>query len=37
MAPLTRALGWTKENVLALGKDARRDSAYRSIHAYFNM
>ncbi|KAI8158318.1 Secondary metabolism regulator LAE1 [Colletotrichum sp. SAR 10_70] len=37
MAPLTRALGWTKEDVLALGKDARRDFADRSIHAYFNM
>ncbi|KAJ0367628.1 hypothetical protein COL26b_011231 [Colletotrichum chrysophilum] len=37
MAPLTRALGWTKEDVLALGKDARRDFADRNIHAYFNM
>ncbi|KAF4921798.1 putative methyltransferase tdiE [Colletotrichum viniferum] len=37
MAPLTRALGWTKEDVLALGKDARRDFADRRIHAYFNI
>lgn len=37
MAPLMRALGWTKEDVIAPGKDACRDFADRSIHAYFNM
>ncbi|KAK2055103.1 methyltransferase domain-containing protein [Colletotrichum caudatum] len=37
MAPLTRALGWTKEEVLILAMEARRDCGNRSIHAYYQM
>ncbi|OLN92006.1 hypothetical protein CCHL11_01453 [Colletotrichum chlorophyti] len=37
MGGLTRGLGWTKEEVLILGMNARKDFADRSIHAYFNM
>ncbi|TEA14151.1 Secondary metabolism regulator LAE1 [Colletotrichum sidae] len=37
MASLTRELGWTKEEVMILGMDARQDLGNRSIHAYFNI
>ncbi|GJC85656.1 putative methyltransferase tdiE [Colletotrichum liriopes] len=37
MAPLTRALDWTREEVSLLAMEARKDLADRSIHAYFNM
>ncbi|TDZ31930.1 Secondary metabolism regulator LAE1 [Colletotrichum spinosum] len=37
MASLTRELGWTKEEVMILGMEARQDLGNRSIHAYFNM
>ncbi|GKT58251.1 methyltransferase domain-containing protein [Colletotrichum tofieldiae] len=37
MAPLTRAMNWTKEEVLILAMEARRDSANKNIHAYYNM
>lgn len=37
MAPLTRALGWTKEEVLVHVMEVRRDLADRNIHAYFSM
>ncbi|KAI8257860.1 Secondary metabolism regulator LAE1 [Colletotrichum sp. SAR11_239] len=35
MAPLTRALGWTKEEVTVLMAQNRRDFNNRNIHAYF--
>ncbi|KAF4807317.1 Secondary metabolism regulator LAE1 [Colletotrichum siamense] len=35
MAPLTRALGWTKEEVIVLMAQNRRDFNNRNIHAYF--
>ncbi|OHE91145.1 methyltransferase domain-containing protein [Colletotrichum orchidophilum] len=37
MAPLTRALGWTKDEVLVLAMEARKDFGNRNIHAYYNM
>ncbi|WDK12750.1 methyltransferase domain-containing protein [Colletotrichum graminicola] len=37
MAPLTRALDWTKEEVLVLAMGARKDTANRNIHAYYQM
>ncbi|KAK1491252.1 methyltransferase domain-containing protein [Colletotrichum tamarilloi] len=37
MAPLTRALDWTKEEVIILAMEARKDFANRNIHAYYNM
>ncbi|KAK1974104.1 methyltransferase [Colletotrichum cereale] len=37
MAPLTRALDWTREEVTLLAMEARKDLAYKSIHAYFNI
>ncbi|GKT95210.1 methyltransferase domain-containing protein [Colletotrichum tofieldiae] len=37
MAPLTRALDWTREEVSLLAMEARKDLADRSIHAYFNI
>ncbi|TQN66490.1 Secondary metabolism regulator LAE1 [Colletotrichum shisoi] len=37
MAPLTRALGWTKEEVLIHVMEVRRDLADRNIHAYFSI
>ncbi|WQF80850.1 Putative S-adenosyl-L-methionine-dependent methyltransferase superfamily [Colletotrichum destructivum] len=37
MAPLTRALGWTKEEVLLHVMEVRRDLANRNIHAYFSL
>ncbi|OHW97839.1 methyltransferase domain-containing protein [Colletotrichum incanum] len=37
MAPLTRALNWTSEEVSLLAMEARKDLANRSIHAYFNI
>ncbi|KAK1991053.1 methyltransferase domain-containing protein [Colletotrichum falcatum] len=37
MAPLTRALEWTKEEVLVLAMEARKDCGDRNIHAYFQM
>ncbi|OHW98213.1 methyltransferase domain-containing protein [Colletotrichum incanum] len=37
MAPLTRAMNWTKEEVLILAMEARRDSANKNIHAYYNI
>ncbi|KAJ0361704.1 hypothetical protein COL26b_013627 [Colletotrichum chrysophilum] len=35
MAPLTRALGWTKEEVTVLMAQNRQDFNNRNIHAYF--
>ncbi|KAK1991507.1 S-adenosyl-L-methionine-dependent methyltransferase [Colletotrichum falcatum] len=37
MAPLTRALEWTKEEVLVLAMEARKDCGNKNIHAYFKM
>ncbi|KAI8164212.1 hypothetical protein K4K49_001354 [Colletotrichum sp. SAR 10_70] len=37
MAPLTRGLGWTREEVLVLLAQNRRDFNDRSIHAYFSI
>lgn len=37
MAPLTRALSWTKEEVMVLAMEARRDLGDKSIHAYFTV
>ncbi|KAJ0276631.1 hypothetical protein CBS470a_010701 [Colletotrichum nupharicola] len=37
MAPLTRALGWTKEEVTVLMAQNRQDFNNRNIHAYFPM
>ncbi|KAJ0307364.1 hypothetical protein COL516b_003978 [Colletotrichum fioriniae] len=37
MAPLTRALDWTKEEVIILAMEARKDFANKNIHAYYNM
>ncbi|KAL0781858.1 hypothetical protein CaCOL14_003193 [Colletotrichum acutatum] len=37
MAPLTRALRWTKNEVLVLMAENRRDFCDRNIHAYFSM
>ncbi|KAK2054942.1 S-adenosyl-L-methionine-dependent methyltransferase [Colletotrichum caudatum] len=37
MAPFTRALGWTKEEVLVHAIEVRRDLADRRIHAYFSL
>ncbi|TDZ65067.1 Secondary metabolism regulator LAE1 [Colletotrichum trifolii] len=37
MAPLTRALNWTKEEVLVLATEMRRDMADKNIHAYYNV
>ncbi|KAF9878690.1 putative methyltransferase domain-containing protein [Colletotrichum karsti] len=36
MASLTRALNWTREEVLVLIMEARRDFGNREIHGYFN-
>lgn len=37
MAPLTRALGWTKEEVIILAMEIRQDLGNKNIHAYYNM
>ncbi|KXH38642.1 hypothetical protein CNYM01_08729 [Colletotrichum nymphaeae SA-01] len=37
MAPLTRAHNWTKEEVMLLAMEARKDLGDRSIHAYFTI
>lgn len=37
LAPLTRALGWSKEEVLVLVSKARKDLRDPSIHAYWPM
>ncbi|KAF9877854.1 methyltransferase domain-containing protein [Colletotrichum karsti] len=37
MGALTRGLGWTREEVLVLAMEARKDFRDRNIHAYFNM
>ncbi|KXH35206.1 TAM domain methyltransferase [Colletotrichum simmondsii] len=37
MAPLTRALRWTKNEVLVLMAENRRDFCDRNIHAYFSI
>lgn len=37
MAPLTRFLGWTKEEVQVLVAGARTDIKNTGIHAYWNM
>lgn len=37
LASYTRGLDWTKEEVLVMVMNARKDFADRSIHAYFNM
>ncbi|KAL0775838.1 hypothetical protein CaCOL14_007125 [Colletotrichum acutatum] len=37
MAPLTRAHNWTKEEVMLLAMEARKDLSDRSIHAYFTI
>ncbi|KDN60503.1 hypothetical protein CSUB01_06090 [Colletotrichum sublineola] len=37
MAPFTRALAWTKEEVLIHAMEVRRDLADRRIHAYFSL
>lgn len=37
MAPLTRGLDWTKEEVIILAMEARKDFANKNIHAYYNM
>ncbi|WQF84642.1 Putative S-adenosyl-L-methionine-dependent methyltransferase superfamily [Colletotrichum destructivum] len=37
MAPLTRALGWTREEVLILAMEVRKDLGNRNIHAYYNI
>ncbi|OHW98214.1 methyltransferase domain-containing protein [Colletotrichum incanum] len=37
MASYTRGLHWTKEEVLVMVADARKDFADRNIHAYFNI
>jgi hypothetical protein len=37
MAPLTRALGWTKEEVLVLVSQARKVMKDTSVHAYWPM
>lgn len=37
MAPLTRALGWSREEVLVLLAQNRQDFRNRDIHSYFSM
>lgn len=37
LAPLTRALGWTEEEVLLLCAEVRRESRDMRTHAYFNV
>ncbi|KAK2041972.1 methyltransferase [Colletotrichum somersetense] len=37
MAPLTRGLNWTREEVLVLAMEMRKDAANRNIHAYYEM
>ncbi|KAF9872754.1 hypothetical protein CkaCkLH20_09617 [Colletotrichum karsti] len=37
MAPLTRALGWTREEVIVLMAQNRKDFNNRNIHAYFSI
>jgi hypothetical protein len=37
MAPLTRVLKWSAEEVQLLLSDARKDLANEGIHAYWNM
>lgn len=37
LAPLTRALGWTESQVLALCSEVRKELMDDSIHAYFNV
>lgn len=37
MAPLTRILGWTREEVLVLMAQNRKEQDDRSIHAYYSM
>ncbi|KAK1574592.1 methyltransferase domain-containing protein [Colletotrichum navitas] len=37
MATLTRALDWTREEVLVLAMEARKDSGNKNIHAYYQM
>ncbi|KAH9235495.1 hypothetical protein K456DRAFT_1738015 [Colletotrichum gloeosporioides 23] len=36
MAPLTRALGWTKDDVVALAAEVCKELGDKSIHAYYN-
>ncbi|KAF6813388.1 methyltransferase domain-containing protein [Colletotrichum musicola] len=37
MAPLTRALGWSKEEVMLLAMEVRKDLGNKDIHAYYKM
>lgn len=37
MAPLTRAFGWTREEVLLHVMEVRNDLGNRNIHAYFSL
>ncbi|KAK1994033.1 methyltransferase domain-containing protein [Colletotrichum falcatum] len=37
LAPYTRGLGWTRDEVMVMAMDARRDFADRGIHAYFRI
>ncbi|KAK1975086.1 methyltransferase domain-containing protein [Colletotrichum cereale] len=37
MAPLTRVHNWTKEEVLILAMEVRKDAANRHIHAYYQI
>ncbi|KDN62907.1 putative methyltransferase domain-containing protein [Colletotrichum sublineola] len=37
MATLTRTMEWTKEEVLVLAMEARKDSGNKNIHAYYQM
>ena len=37
LAPLTRILGWRKEEVMVLVAQARKDVMNPEIHAYWNM
>lgn len=37
MAPLTRALGWTRQEVIVLLAENRKEFNDTSIHAYFSM
>ncbi|KAK1975085.1 methyltransferase domain-containing protein [Colletotrichum cereale] len=37
LASYTRGLDWTKEEVMVMAMNARKDFADRSIHAYFNI
>lgn len=37
LAPLTRALGWTEQQVLELCAEVRKEAMDISVHAYFNV